>query len=114
MFQKFLGVVLIVAVIWAGLPSSVALSSSNQTSFYDSNEPPHNRLNTVFPSLFSLVLPGFGQWIRGQVAPAAVYTGVAAAGLTYASRYTLDITQFETETYPTLSDEKCHFLKLLC
>ena len=57
---------------------------SSSTAFRLTKEPERPR-NYWFPPLVSFVLPGFDQWVEGQYAYAAAYTGAAALGITYAA-----------------------------
>jgi hypothetical protein len=66
----------------------------------------------VFLPIGSFVLPGLGQWVRGQNAYGSLYTGIAIAGSSYASVATGDLDKSQTKN-PELGDKNIALRKFM-
>ena len=65
-------------------------------------DPPRN---AFFVPFFSIILPGLGQYIEGQVQEGAIYTGLALAGSAYAGFNGAKVEEFQESTeYQTMTD----------
>jgi membrane protease YdiL (CAAX protease family) len=90
--------------------ASVPEETDNPWAYYHQDTTP--AASDIFLPLGSLVLPGLGQWSRGQRDYGALYTGVAIGGAAYSSLATKDLSEEQIKN-PGLDDKNIALRKYM-
>ncbi len=77
--------ILRLTIIYVSLICEPSLSGENdETPWSYATDSPEADASEILLPVASLILPGFGQWWRGQYVSGSIYSGVAIGGIKYA------------------------------
>ncbi len=90
MTHKSIKPLLLILSCAASQLSSLALATEENSLWSYETDSDHAVSSDILLPIGSLILPGLGQWARGQRASGAAYTGIALGGAFYAANASLD------------------------
>ena len=95
MKQHFSAAVIWIACIMLTLTTKVIAADEESNPWSYANDDQGPVASDILLPLASFVLPGAGQWARAQLTYGAAYSGVAVAGIMYATNASRDVQESE-------------------